>query len=54
MKKISIIEMQSKYIAPRIAELTFVSEGPLCLSDVTGGFGAGGFEGDEDNDIDFF
>ena len=46
--------MQAKYIAPRIAELTFELEGPLCLSDVVGGFGAGGFEGDEDGDIDFF
>ena len=54
MKKNSIIEMQTVYVAPTAVEVTFENEGLLCASDVHGGFGAGGFEGDDDNDVDFF
>lgn len=53
MKKISIIEKQTGYVAPIAVEVTFESEGILCGSGVEGGFGAGGFEGDDDNDVDF-
>lgn len=54
MKKISMIEKQTGYIAPIAVKVTFESEGPICGSVVEGGFGAGGFEGDQDGDIDFF
>ena len=54
MKKNSIIEMQAVYVAPTAVEVTFENEGLLCASDVNGGFGAGGFEGDDDNNVDFF
>ena len=46
--------MQAVYVAPTAVEVTFENEGLLCASDVNGGFGAGGFEGDDDNNVDFF
>lgn len=57
MKKISMIEKQTGYVAPIAVEVTFESEGPICGSVVEGGFGAGGFGagGDEEGgDVDFF
>lgn len=55
MKRNSMIEMQSIYQTPRVKEVAFESEGHICGSVVTGeGFGAGGFEGEDDSDIDFF
>ena len=45
MKKNSIIEMQAEYLAPRVREILFELEGPLCQSF---GSGAGGFEEDPD------
>ena len=32
MKKNSIIEMQTKYQTPRVVEIAFKPEGPLCQS----------------------
>ena len=47
--------MQTVYVAPTAVVVTFENEGLLCGSDVTGGLGAGGFEGDDDNNnVDFF
>lgn len=45
MKRNSIIEMQAEYLAPRVREILFRPEGPLCQSF---GSGAGGFEEDPD------
>ena len=52
MRKNSIIEMQAEYLAPRVREILFELEGPLCQSQ----FGSGneGFEEDPDlPEIDF-
>ena len=46
MKKNSIIEMQVKYQTPRVVEMSFEIEGPLCQSQI--GSGAGGYEEDDD------
>jgi hypothetical protein len=54
MKKISILDKQTRYVTPTAVAETFEPEGLLCGSVTEGGFGAGGFEGDEDGDIDFF
>ena len=52
MKKNSIIEMQPIYQTPRVVEMTFSLEGPLCQSQF--GSGGEGFEPDPDMpDIDF-
>ena len=51
MRKNSIIEMQTEYLAPRVWEILFELEGPLCQSF---GSGAGGIEEDPDMpEIDF-
>jgi hypothetical protein len=52
MKRNSIIEMPMAYQTPRVVEMAFDLEGPLCQSSF--GSGGEGFEPDPDMpDIDF-
>ena len=52
MKRNSIIELYTEYIAPSVIVMSFESEGILCQSQT--GAGGGGYEPDPDNpEIDF-
>ena len=47
MKKNSMIEMQAEYQTPRVVEMTFCLEGPLCQSQ----FGSGSEDYGPDSDV---